>query len=630
MNFYPNRITAALLALGSTALPLQAEALDLDPVIVTASRTAESIDQTLAPVSVITREEIEQKQAKSVPELLRALPGISLTQNGGPGSNTSISIRGTNSSQTLVLVDGVRIGSATNGQASLQSISPEQIERIEVVRGPRSSIWGSDAIGGVIQIFTRKAGDQPQLTLKAGGGSHKTQEYAAHYSVRNDGTAIAVGGAYYATGGIDHTAPEYGSGTGAMRPNSDHDAYRNRNGYLRLEQELDALTRTGFSLTHNEGRSEYDDTSNTDAFYSLFRNSTLSTFLERQMSDIWFSRINLGYSRDHNRNRTKAGVTDSEFETTRSSASLLNDLEWYTGNLLTFGIDFYEDEVDGSTDYIDPATQKKVDARYNWAFFLQNRTEFDHSDLQLGLRRDKNEQFGYVTTGNIAYGLDLPEDMRLIASFGKAYRAPTFNDLYWPASPWSSGNPNLQPETSYNQELELRGDHAIGRWSINLYRNRIDNMISWAETSPWFWQPSNIDKAKIKGVELALQRVMLGWDARLSAVVQSPRQEIEQGDDLDLIRVPRQKFNLDLDRRFDRFSIGGTWSVQRYSYDNKSNSTRNSGFGTVDLRAAYQFDPEWRTELKVENLFDKAYSTANGYNGMDRGAYVSVVYTPEL
>ncbi|OED41764.1 hypothetical protein ACH42_13095 [Endozoicomonas sp. (ex Bugula neritina AB1)] len=635
----PVAIALTMGLIGTAGIAQANDVYELGEVVVTASRTAQSTDETLAPVSVITRDDIEKKQATSLSELLKSVPGLNVSTKGGAGSDTSVFIRGASSSQTLVLLDGQRINSATLGTTGFQYLNPDQIERIEIVRGPRSSLYGADAIGGVVQIFTRKGKGEPFFTVKAGTGSRNTNELGLNFAGESEGTQFSLGVNLFETGGYDATNDNYSNNEGY---NKDDDAFRNKSLSANLSHEFENGLEAGMSVSHNQGKNEYDGYTTDSAYkkypyspYAEFKTSTLNTFIIKDISNLWFTRVDLGYSNSKTDNRGEndsslAPYSPTMFETSRISALWQNDISWLDAQILTVGLDFYNDNIDSSTTYTDPAKDSVEDSRYNMAVFLQNQTEFDSSDLLIGLRTDKNEAYGTNTTGNIAWGFELPKAMRLVASYGAGFRAPTFNDLYYPEDAWKYvGNPDVQPEKSQNYELELSGKHKVAGWSVSIFQNDIEDMILWEPNHAGGYQPTNVQSARVRGIEAIVSNQFKGWDINTSITLLDP---MDTNKDRLLTRRPKQTIAVDVDRSFSLFTLGGTFRAQSCSneYTFSGDTINLSGFGTVDLRAGYQFTKEFKTELKVTNVLDKEYQTANGYNGEPRGTFVTFIWSPKL
>ncbi|WP_299734640.1 TonB-dependent receptor [uncultured Endozoicomonas sp.] len=625
-SFSPVLTSLALVICSTTALAKEPKAYTMDRVVVSATRTAQSVDETLAPVSVITREDIERSQASSVPELLRTVPGVQLTSNGGRGASVSMMIRGASSEQTLVLIDGQRINGATNGTPELQYLDPSQIDRIEIVRGPASSLYGADAIGGVVNIFTRKGEGKPHISVRTAIGTDNTKELGFNAGGKSGNTRFNIGVSTSETDGYNFTNDDYSS---ASHPASkDDDGYRNTAFSSNVSHQFSNGVEVGISLSHVEGRQEYDGTY--DA-YNKFENSTINVFAQKDINDIWFSRIDAGYVR--NNSNHLGDDTPSEIETKRTSLLWQNDISWQNNQLLTTGVDYYHDTVGGSGEFIDPHTGKHVDSRYNSALFVQNQSQFENSDLQIALRQDENEAYGSNTTGNIAYGYYLFSDIRLVSSYAIAFRAPTFNNLYYPKNDYGyHGNPDLKPEHSQNYELALKGNQSIGRWEIAIFQNSIEDMIATGDDpkNPKQTMPVNVDKARIRGLEASINSVVMEWNINSTLTLLDPR---NRKTDTYLARRAKQNITLSADRQFGSWSTGATVYAQGRSYNKDSkgiNSEPLSGFATIDFRLAKQLNKEFKSQLILSNLLDKEYSTTKGYNAPPRAGIVSLTWTPEF
>ncbi|MGI9277024.1 MAG: TonB-dependent receptor domain-containing protein, partial [Endozoicomonas sp.] len=325
---------------------------------------------------------------------------------------------------------------------------------------------------------------------------------------------------------------------------------------------------------------------------------------------LWNTKLDLGYGLDKRDDRD--GAFPGDATTKRYSFSWQNDLHWADNQLLITGVDYSNEEIKGSTEF-------KEDQRYNAGVFAQNTSTFSGSDLQLGLRRDKNEAYGYNNTGNASWGFDLPASMRLIASYGTAFRAPTFYDLYGPFG----ANPDLKAETSENSELELRGSHAGVRWSVNIFQNNMDDMLLYTAG-----KMQNVDKARIRGVELTAATELSGWNIHSNLSLLDPENRSGSNKGKVLQRRAKELFVLDAQRRYGRLSVGGTFRAQGTSYNDTANKEKVAGFGTLDLRFGYEMTSELKTELKIVNLMDKEYATTDGYRDTPRSGFVTLIWTP--
>lgn len=590
---------ALLLALAHAATHAETE---LEPVVITANRVARTADETLAAVTVITRKDIERQQATSVPELLRAQPGLQFANNGGPGKATSVMLRGTSDGHTLILLDGVKIGSASNGASSLQDLPLDVIERIEIVRGPRASLYGSEAIGGVIQIFTKR-GPQP-ASLRLSGGSRQSFEGAVSGGVGSRDAWANLGLSSTSTRGI-HVRD------GGNEP--DRDGYQRQNASVRAGGRIGEAITLDAQVLRNEGHSQYDGNPNeTD-----FEQNVYAGNLRFSPNDHYTSSLRLAQSEDNSRN-LKDGDFRSRFNTRRSQASWQHDLSLSEQQQVVGGLDYQYDEVSSSTSYA-------RNSRRNSAVFAQYLTGLGGFDLQVAGRHDDNEQFGRHNTGSAALGYSFSPALRLRASHGTAFKAPTFNDLYWPGAE----SENLQPEKSRSSEIGASGKQGNFAWEAAVFRTDVNNLIAWAPVSAgsFVWKPSNVSKARIKGLELGATQTLGKTRLAVNTSFLDPKDA--SGGTTDgklLVRRARQSARFDADHDFGRWALGASLRAVGARYDNAANTTKLGGYTTTDLRGEYEINPEWRLQARIENLFDKRYQTANSYNQEGFGAFLTLRY----
>ena len=597
----------AFICLSVSPSVLAEESTQLEEVVVTADRKARTVDETLTPVTVITRKDIEKYQATDVAEVLRRVPGVNIVNSGGVGKVTSVFLRGTNSSHVLVLVDGIKIGSATVGSVAFQHIPLEQVERIEIVRGPRSSLYGSEAIGGVIQIFTRKGneGFQPGLMLQA--GSNNTQAVNATFAGGDKATWYNVSIGSERTSGIN---AQTNDATG------ERDGYERKQAAVRVGHNFVNGVKVEASVLQADGSSAYDSppvVSYTDDFVQ----EVLSGKVIAPVGSKTIVTAQIGKSKDASDN-FRDGAFISRFVTNRETGSLQADVQLGTAGNLTVGVDQQEDKVDGTTNYT-------IKSRKNDGLFASYQHDFGKTDVEVSARRDDNEQFGKHNTGAIAIGYDVSDNLRLKASQGKAFRAPTFNELYFPNNGFGGGNPNLKPEQSKNTEVGLDGKWANGKWSVSAFDNKIDNMISG-------WPAQNTAKAEIKGVELGASTQLAGWDVSTNLTVQSPKDKLTGKP---LTYRPKQMASIDVDRQFNRVRIGTTLRGEsKRDWDDSSmwpaiERKQLPGYGTVDLRADYALAKDWTVGAKIGNVLDKDYQTNSGYNQDGINGLVTLKYAPK-
>lgn len=610
------------------------QALKLSDTVITANRDVQQRGESSAAISVFTRQDIERLNPSSVGELLSRVPGVQVIRNGGRGANTSLFIRGTSNAQSLVLIDGVRIGSASSGGAALQYLSVEQIERIEVLRGSRSAMYGADALGGVVQIFTRRGeGEGLHPYLRLAGGSEGTWERSLGLSGGDGRTRYNLTGSLEETDGIDRTDLSYAS-------DADHDAFRNRSFSLNLAHSLSDDLEIGLSAVDQRGKSEYDnpygrfDYSTYLSYpaenWSEFSQSSVSAYVDANLADSWSSRLELGHSEDKQEDFDKLFPGSDVFNTYRDSAAWLNILQLSNDQQLRVGLDYQEDNLHSSTAYSE-------EERWNQAAFIQHSYQGEHFSTELGLRHDKNEQYGSENTWNAALTLPLNQANELVLSYAEGFRVPTFNDLYGPAN-WGS-NPDLDPERSKSYELQWRSQLAEGtRLEASLYRTDVDDLITYVwDSSTFIGRNYNVDQARINGFEVSLQQQLGAWTGNLSLSIIDPR---DRDSGHTLARRAKRHLSLDLDRRLGDFNVGATWQAYSQRYDDVANNREIAGYGVLDLRGSWQASKELAFDLKLANLLDKGYSTAlyqyagdyryYGYQETPRSLMLGLTWTPAL
>ena len=611
---------AALLAPYHVAI---AKPTTANPVIVTATRTAVTADDALASVTIITRQDIERLQARTVEDLLRGETGISMSNNGGPGKATAVFVRGTESDHTLVMINGIKIGSGTLGTAALQDIPVEQIERIEIVRGPRSSLYGSEAIGGVIQIFTRQGGGALTPYANIGGGSRGTYSGLIGVSGGGERSWFNVSVNHLNTDGIN-ACDGILDVAGCFTNEPDKDGYRNTAGSVRAGHRFANDTQLDAFWMRAKGKSGFDQADDFDpvTFQSIENgpNETrvvqqvIGGSLKVQPAPIWDLTVLAGQSRDDSDNFKSGGVFDSRFDTKRDTISIQNDLSLATRQLLTVGVDYQDDTISSSVAY--PVTE-----RDNTGVFAQYQGGFAAHDLQASLRTDDNEQFGEHTTGGAAWGYDFDGGYHALLSYGTAFKAPTFNELYYP----NFGNPNLRPEESKSIEAGFRGKHDWGRWGISVFQTDVDDLIAFDAS----FVPTNIASARIHGLEATLGRRIAQWNFETGLTLLDPENRSSGSNNGNVLpRRAQQALRLDVDRGIGPWRVGALLRAEGRRYDNLANTRRLGGYATLDLRTEYAFAKAWLMQARIDNALDKDYQTAEFFNQPGRGFFVTLRYQP--
>jgi vitamin B12 transporter len=576
-------------ALSCACLPLLAADESLDPIVVTATRMAQTADETLAAVTVISRDQIEASQSQSVMELLQNHSvGIDISRNGGPGSNTSIYMRGTNSDHVLVLVDGVRASSVTSGSFNWSALSPDQIDRIEVVRGPNSTLYGSEAIGGVVQIFTRKDASL-HASLKAGS-------YGTEKVVLGGGGELGSG-RYHVN--LEHENVDGFSTTNSAYRNyeSDDDSYRNNSITAGFELPVNDNVDLGLNLFSTKSKVEYD--SGLANSYADARNSGANLTLDWQATGSWQQHFSVNASRDQ---YTSYDSFPTDITTERSGFNWQNDFQIGDTMLLSAGYEYQEDKGEIKTNY-----DEKLD---NKAGYLQFQWSGAVFDLLLGARIDDSSIYGSNSTGRGTFGLAL-DGARIYASIATAFKAPTFNELYYPFY----GDPDIKAEKSISKELGYRR----GGLKASLYRTEVRNLI---EYDPGVGGAVNVGKATINGLELSYAHSLLDWQVDTGLTLMSTEDE-DTGDSL-LRRADKKLFVNFSGPLTERMDMGVETSYTGPSID--FGSVELTSYTLINLTTSYRIDRHWKLSARADNVLDEDYQLANGYNTAGASAYLSVSY----
>ena len=599
----PARLAALPLALASAFAASPALAQNqLKETVVTATRSETRADALVSDVTVITREDIERGTGRTLTEVIARASGVQMAANGGLGKTSSLFVRGTESRHVLLLVDGVRYGSATAGQPNFDTIPLESIERIEVLKGPASALYGSDAVGGVVQVFTRRgtAAFTPYASVTAGEYEHGS--VAAGFTGSSGNLGYALGVQTLREKGFSATNPQVPFG--AFNP--DADGFSQSSANLALDWKFAPGWKADARLLYSDVTSQFDNGPGAFDVRSGYLTRVSSVGLEGQLTANWKSRVSFGLGEDLLNSWTAAVPT--RFNSVQNQWSWLNEIATPAGKVL-LGYEQNQQKIDSTTAYT--VADRSLDS---WMAGLTGSTGA-HS-WQLNARRDNDSQFGGASTGLAGYGYRFAPNWRARASYGTSFKAPTFNQLYFPVF----GNPTTQPESGANTELGL--SYSAGEHLVNLvaYQNRIQGFIT---TLPVV---ANVPYAKLQGWTLSYEgrTGALGYRAALDGL--DARNELTN---LKLVRRADSQLTAGVDYATGPWKFGATLLSQSERFDDAANTVRLGAFATLDLSVDYQVAKDWSVQGRLVNAGDAVYQTALGFNQVGRSAYVTLRYQPK-
>ncbi len=598
------RLIPGLLAVSFPAFGAEIPLFDGGEIVVTATRTAQKVAETLSSITIISSQEIAAAGQQSLAEVLQAAAGAELRTTGGRGQPTTIFLRGSNSNHVLVLVDGMRMDNVTSGTTALESIPLEQIERIEVLRGPASSLYGSDAIGGVVQIFTKSGTGTPRVSASAGLGSYSSQSLSAGFGGETGGTRFNLQAGQNHSEGFSATNPA----AGPYGYNPDRDGYRNTHFSAKVAQALTPGNEIGADIFASDSTIHYDAGLGSDDIKNQ-RLRAYSIHSRNRINPVWTSIVKLGRGEDSYSfaNTAWPSSTDSA----QNQASWQNDLKLGIGNL-SLGAEHLSQKVSGTTAY--DQTERTVNG-----LFAAYQGDFGAHGLQTSVRRDDNSQFGQHDTGSLAYGYRFSPAWRASASMGTAFKAPSFMDLYYPGF----SNPNLKPERARSQEMGMQYTTESQHVDLRYFDSRISDLIVFAGMTP-----ENISKAHIEGVELSYRGEMAGLALRAGLTLQQPRDEASGKR---LRGRAAQHLSLGASKGFAGWQLGGevVASGARFDSSDEAPASRMGGYGLFNLSARHEISKALSLSVRWNNVFDKEYELAQGYNTPGSNLFASLLYQPK-
>lgn len=597
-------VSIVLAGLVSTVLPSASFAQSnndktLAPVVVTASRTEQLQTEALPHTTVLTDQEIRNSQAVDLPTLLKREAGIQFTQNGGYGQASGLFVRGAETRQTLVLIDGIPLTKQdATGTVSIEHLMLDQIDRIEIVRGNVSSIYGSGAVGGVIQIFTKRGEGPPRISVNAEAGSRGTARMSAGISGSSAGTRYALSASHFGTEGFSSINQDQHANA-----NPDRDGYRNDSVSGMLAQEWAKGHELGLRFSNTRGRADFDSSFDTpdDVHVAETDVDTFAVFSRNQVTGNWLSQLSYSGSRDENVNDTP--MFDSRFQSKTRVLQWNNEVALSSDWTTTAGYEKQWQELDSDSGF---GTKRTADSVYAGV-----QGKFQAHQWQVNLRHDQTEDIASATTGYLGYGFNLTEEMKVTASVSSAFSVPPLGYLYDPFS----GNPDLKPEKARSAEIGFQYATAASLLRATLFTTRVRQQLQFDMATFRF---ENVARASNRGVELSASSNWHGTDLRASLTLQDPRDDTT---DQRSRRRAKVLASLSATKSFGPWQIGGDLG---YTGSRPDGTQHLGSYWTANLTSRYELRKDLSVLARVENLFDREYQTAYGYNQSPRGVFVGV------
>jgi len=615
-----------ILTVAQNIVPGQSEAKKLDEIIVTATRSAQTLKSSIGDNTVVNREALNQTPDASLAEVLGRQHAITFVNYGGPQTLSTINIRGTNSNQSLVLIDGVRTNNGSNGLPALNTMPINSIERIEIVRGASSSLYGADAIGGVVNIITRKPGDKQPFEAYAnmGVGTYSTSEYDAGFSGSHNGLSYSLYGGYGQSAGFNATSDK----NYYFNPDTDSYYRSNIGGQVGIAWQTDqTLTLRTYQSRNNAGTDLGTPYFNDRGIQTLSSTALTSS---NQINKVWLSTLTASILTDqYDTENLPTGNLNSiqTYKTEQTQYVWQNNFKLSDAQQFSLAYERVNQKVTGQFsdgDYVSPSYVGYQNAEVLTNSFVGvYQGEWGPHAVQLSARNDANSQFGNFATGSIGYAYQLTSQWRANVGFNTGFRAPNFNELYWPATSSFIGNPNLQPEKSKNIEAGLQYTHRDGQLGVTIYQNEITNLIINEPSQPgsYIYQANNIGKATIKGLTLngnqsiTPHTQIIGSFDWLSPI---------NDDTNELLPLrAKQVLRLAAEHTWGEALFGLEWYVSSARREAFSQNNMG-GYGLINASFAYTVSKHATVQVRWNNLLGKEYNLVENYNTPGSNVFVNL------
>lgn len=586
-------------------------------VVITAGRQTQAAKDVLADNVVITAEDIAKSGAASVVDLLQQQRGIEITRNGGPGTSASVFLRGGSNAQNVVLIDGVRIGSSTTGGATWSSIPLSQIDRIEVVYGPLSSLYGADAMGGVIQIFTKKGTGDITPTVSAGLGSYGTRKLQAGiFGSVTDNLSLSLNVARQESDGFSATKP----GIGAGSYNADKDGYKLDSFNGRLVWEISKGYELGVSVLNSRNDAQYDSGATSDD-HNIGKLETVAVFGRGKFTDIWSASLQIAQTADKG---FSTGFGSSQIDTRQDSINFQNDIR-IGKDVLQLVAETREEKVDSVSGF-NRAPTKGINGtkRTTNSFAASYVLKQDAHLASASIRNDRSSQYGSNTTGSVAYGYRFTDALRVNASYGTSFRAPTYNELYYPGY----GVASNKPEKAKNAEIGIYFEQGDTQLSAVYYQNKATELLVSAGSGDCpagytFGCAKNVNKATLSGLTMGGTTRFADLTLRASIDIQDPKDDTTNKR---LARRSKQHGTLAAEYSFANAKVGVETIYSGDRYDDAANNRLLSSYNLLNLYATYEVAKNTTVLARWNNALNKDYELAKNYATAGSNVFVGVNY----
>ena len=617
----PHVLAASLLVFPAAVCPQS-----IPQVVVTATRFEQAVTDTLASTTVLTREDIRDTQAPDLPTLLRGAAGIEFAQNGGVGNNASIFMRGGNSNHTLILLDGMRINSGTTGTTALERLTLDQIERVEIVRGNVSALYGSEAIGGVIQLFTRQGSGAPALGGSFTVGSRDTVTGNLNFGGKAGDTRFYVGVAGFHTSNFSAIDPNTNANTRA-KVNPDNDEFRNTTINANVAHLFSPRHEIGLRVFETRGLINFDNSSTaasnlkTNVEQTQNKTSSFAAYSKNRLLENWRSTVTFSKSTDSS-DQTLNFRWNGHIRTDQRQLTWQNEVTLAPTHKLLLTVESASQRAESAS-----TTSKFYPARQVSTWIAGYSGSVERAEFQLNLRGDRYSDFGRANTYFAAAGYNLTNEWKLLVQQSTAFNAPTFNQLYFPGF----GSPGLLPESAKSRDLGAQWSRGAHLLRLTRFRTDYTNLIQGATVAPFL--AINVAKARVNGWEANYTGVLAGFDVRANITAQDP-----VSIPADVTTGPQLRRRAQLFGNLGVYRSVGAWRVgaDLYSTDKRIDTEINSSttkvglasYNLLTLTARYNVTKQIYIAAKIDNATRARYQLAHGFNSPPQGFFLTFGYQP--